>query len=151
MKESYFTATVLATCLFCTIAMAQDIDNGGRGVLKSVSVGSLLPNSGHGICTAAINSNGTIAGGNLVNEDTAETKRIGVGMYEVDFLSPCNDVRAQQGFMRFIQVDTLSGGSIGHITCTTADRYGDPSSVWVNCTNEDGDNADTSFFLMVTR
>lgn len=46
---------------------------------------------------------------------------------------------------------TLTPGSISSITCTTADRFGRPNGIWVNCADAAGASARTSSFLFVAR
>lgn len=140
----------LAAILPVSAAFADN--NGGEVAPMDAAVGSLRANFGNAVCTAAINSDGTVAGGASVNTNALETQRLGAGTYEVDFKIPCNDVRAISGFARHVQVDTLQAGSAPPIVCTTADRGGDISSVWVQCYSvTTGLGADTSFFLTVTR
>jgi len=134
-------ALVLATG---SAAMAQM--NGGADM--SVAPGSLNPNLGALMCSVAINADGTLAGG--VN--VANTTKLGTGTYQILFNNKCsNDVRAVKGYARWGQVDTLTTGSIGHITCTTADRAGSKNGVFVRCTDGAGVGTDTSFFLFVAR
>lgn len=109
--------------------------------------GSLQDNRGNLLCTAAINSTGTKAGGNTV----AASTRLGLGTYQVTFKAPCTSVTAANGWMRVVQVDTLTTGSLPSIKCTTADRAGVPNAVWVACYNSAGAPADTSFFLFLLR
>ena len=77
-------------------------------------------NRGHVLCTAAINSDGTKAGGNTV----ASSTRLRLGQYQVTFKAPCTTVTATNGWMRVVQVDTLTTGALPAISCTTADRSG---------------------------
>ena len=151
MRKTYFIVSVLAMCVFCSLALAQEDNNADDFGVRDMPPDSLLPNSGHCICTAAINSDGTVAGGHRVNPNPAETQRLYTGNYEVDFKKPCLDVRAKLGYMRILQVDTLTTGVTDPVFCTTADRAGDYSSVYVICFDADGNEADTSFFLMITR
>lgn len=139
----------LAVILPVSAAFADN--NGGEFAPADAAVGSLKANFGNAVCTAAINSTGTVAGGASVNLNAAQTQRISAGTYEVDFKNPCQDVRAASGFARYVQVDTLTFGSAPPITCTTADRAADISSIWVQCWDQTGALADTSFFLTVTR
>lgn len=150
MVHKVALAAFLAAILPASAALADD-NTGGELAPMDAAVGSLRPNFGNAVCTAAINSTGTVAGGASVNLNALETRRLGVGNYEVDFRNPCQDVRAVSGFARHIQIDTLTSGSAPPIVCTTADRAGDISSVWVVCYDLTGAPADTSFFLTITR
>ncbi len=71
-------------------------------------------NQGHILCTAAINSDGTIASGDHLNKTTtgAGTYLIATGEYQVAFLYPCGTPTANNGWMRIAQVDTLTTGTI---------------------------------------
>jgi len=100
-------------------------------------------------CTAAINSDGTVAQCFLCNRDPAETRRITTGQYEVAFSGVCSNVTANLGFSRWVQPDTL-GTAFTDAYCTTADRAGDPTSIFVGCKNASG-FVDTSFFLFVAK
>jgi hypothetical protein len=102
------------------------------------------------MCTAAINSDGTVAGGFGVNQTPTGTIKLGTGIYQVVFTVPCTNITAARGWARIVQVDTLTAGSIGNVQCTTADRAGNANGVFVNCTNSTGP-VDTSFFLFVLR
>jgi hypothetical protein len=97
--------------------------------------------------TAAINSDGSIAACFRCSSGT--TVHLGTGIYQVGFI---DNVTAARGWSRWVQVDTLSQGSISNVSCTTADRAGVASAVWVACfDNSTGNGADTSFFLFVAR
>jgi len=127
-------------------AMGQ---NEGSGVAPSdLPVGGAQDNRGHFLCTAAINSNGTRAGGNTV----FSSSNLGLGTYQVIFRAPCQNITARNGWARVVQVDTLTTGSIGGgVSCTTADRAGFPNGVFILCTNAAGVQVNTSFFLFVAR
>jgi len=112
------------------------------------------PNSGHAVCTAAIGADGEVVGGNNVSRllaPQALTQRLAQGNYQVSFDAPCQDVRSSQGWMRFVQVDTLTVGNWPSVTCTVADRLNMPSAVFVACFNSYGQFTDAPFTLMVTR
>jgi len=101
-------------------------------------------------CTAAINSDGTVARCFKCNQDPLQTRRLGPGEYEVAFAGlGCTNITADRGFSRWVQADTLGTGSLDAY-CTTADRAGDPNSVFVACQNAGG-LVDTSFFLFIAR
>jgi hypothetical protein len=97
--------------------------------------------------TAAINANGSIA--SCFSCSTSNTKQIATGEYQVAFNTT---VTANSGYSRWVQVDTLTTGSINNVSCTTADRSGSSTAVYVQCSNNTtGDAEDTSFFLFVAR
>ena len=73
---------------------------------------------------------------------------LGTGEYQVGF---AGNVTAANGFARWVQVDTLTVGSYGLTVCTTADRAGLATGIYVACFNEAGTATDTSFFLFVAR
>jgi len=126
-------------------AMGQ---NDGGYASSDLPVGSAQDNRGHFLCTAAINSNGTRAGGATV----ASSANLGVGSYQVIFRPPCQNITARNGWARIVQVDTLQILSIGGgVSCTTADRAGNPNGVFVFCHNHAGIATNTSFFLFVAR
>jgi hypothetical protein len=114
---------------------------------QDLPVGSANNVLGHILCTAAINSNGTRAGGASVASSTS----LGVGTYQVIFRPPCQNITARNGWARIVQVDTLTTGSISGVSCTTADRAGNIHGVFVLCTNAAGALVNTSFFLFVLR
>ena len=139
-------ATVSAMLLLG--GMAANAKNSG-GYVKDVAEGSLKANHGMTLCTAAINSDGTVAGGQHVNKNN--TARTSIGQYEVSFFKPCNDVRASEGFMRFVQIDALDDTFVVPAACITADRNGDKSAIYIFCSDFDGNPIDVSFFLQVSR
>jgi len=97
--------------------------------------------------TAAINPGGSIA--KCFGCVASTTMHITTGEYQVGFNT---NVQANNGWSRWVQVDTLSTGSINNVSCTTADRAGVASAVWVACfNNATGAPTDTSFFLFVAR
>jgi len=96
--------------------------------------------------TAAINADGTIAKCFNCSSSTHLIK----GQYQVTFGSLGN-ITATNGFSRWVQVDSLSTGVAGGVTCTTADRFGNTSAILVACFNGSGAFTDTSFFLFVAR
>jgi hypothetical protein len=121
-------------------------ENGGERTVAPLAV--TLASSTRGVVfkTAAINSDATVA--NCFRCNRPNTKHLGTGLYQVGF---DENVTANNGWSRWLQVDTLSTGSIFGISCTTADRAGLPSGVFVECVNTAGAVADTSFFLFVAR
>lgn len=124
-------------------------DNGGRA--PAVPVGSLAANHGQVLCTAGINADGTVGGGLHVLRDPTKTFKLSTGNYQVLFGVPCNNITAAKGWARWLQVDTLTTGSIFGVSCTTADRAGAINGVFVQCVNHAGALTDTSFFLFVAR
>jgi hypothetical protein len=95
--------------------------------------------------TAAIQSNGTLAS----CFRCVSAASLGGGAYQVIF---DENVQATNGWSRWVQVDTLSTGSISNISCTTADRAGNVNGVFVLCSaNNTGVSTPTSFFLIVAR
>jgi hypothetical protein len=96
---------------------------------------------------AAINPDGTVKAGRnesfRVNRAAAETRRLSLGNYEVDFTPLGTNIT---GFARSAVLDTQAVGSTkGEIT--VADRFGDASSVFVVTTDSAGNNADRGFDL----
>jgi len=141
----------VAMCAAVVPGAALAGDNNG-GPAPNAPVGSLALNAGRILCTAAINSNGTIAttlAGSFINPAT--TSRFGLGLYQVGFKGPCSNVQAVNGWFRIVQRDTLTTGSLGAGSCAVADRSGNPAGVFVNCFNGTGGAADTSFTLSVSR
>ncbi len=135
-------AMATSAAIFSVGAFAQD--NGER----ALDISAVAPNQGQVLCTAAINTNATVAGGLGVVSAASE----GTGAYQVVFGGACaSDVRAVSGWARWVQVDTLTTGSISGVSCTTADRSGVINGVWVFCTNASGVATNTSFFLAVAR
>lgn len=114
---------------------------------ENLAVGSAQDNRSHFLCTAAVNSDGTRAGGGTV----ASTSHITTGQYQVVFKAPCTNITAKNGWARVVQVDTLTTGAIAGVSCTTADRSGQPNGVFVFCHSHTGVPTDTSFFLFVAR
>jgi hypothetical protein len=102
--------------------------------------------------TAAINTDGSVA--SCFRCDRLHTVKLSTGAYQVAFDEL---VTANQGWSRFVQVDTLSTGS-ENAWCTTADRAGDANAIYVQCQHEGGAGSggnsapvDTSFFIFVAR
>jgi hypothetical protein len=121
-------------------------------------VGSLTPNQAHLLCSAAINSNGTVAthlfggtGAPFDSIDAPRTFRILPGRYQVGFKAPCPNVQIANGWFRLVQPDTLTGGVLGARYCTVADRDGVPSALFIECFNAAGVDTNTSFTVSVSR
>jgi len=149
---------LLSVALFAAVvpgaALAADNNNGAanNGAAAPLGVGTAALNAGRILCTAAINSNGTIATtlvGSFIVPGT--TSRFGPGLYQVGFKGPCSNVQSINGWFRIVEPDTLTTGSTGPRYCTVADRAGNPAGVFVECFNSTGGFADTSFTLSVSR
>jgi hypothetical protein len=142
---------ILAAGLLPGAALAQDTNNGGLKPADT-AVGSLAPNQGHFLCTAAINSNGSIATrlvGSFINPGT--TFRLSLGTYHVGFNGPCSNVQIANGWFRVIQPDTLTIFTLPARSCTVADRSGVPSALFIQCFSNTGALVDTSFTVSVSR
>jgi len=134
-------AVSISAAMFSVAAFA---DNGPR----ELDITAVATNHGQVLCTAAVNTNATLAGG----QDVVSAASEGTGAYQVVFGGACaSDVRAISGWARWVQVDTLTTGSIADVSCTTADRAGVINGVWVFCTDSTGTAVNTSFFLAVAR
>jgi hypothetical protein len=120
--------------------------NGGNGAAFTEALTLGQATRGVVFYTAAINKDGTVAG----CFNCGGTVHLGPGTYQVGF-NTGGSLTANNGWSRWVQVDTLSIGSISNVSCTTADRFGDPHAIWVYCTNGAGVAEDTSFFLFVAR
>lgn len=143
-------ATALTAAFLCGNVYAGD--NAGPGGVTTQDTAAFSPaNHGQVLCTAFINSNGSVAGGQDVNK--AINTRIGVGTYNVKFTGPCSgNIRVNNGWARWTQVDTLQFGTTnGH--CTTADLAATSGvgAIWVNCFSNTGAPADRSFSIFVAR
>jgi len=138
---------ILALSLAALIAFAVSItpahaQNGSPSAVGS-QIALSAPTRGVVFKSAAINSDGTKAQGFRVTG----TIHLGTWLYQVTF---DENVQAINGWSRWVQVDTLSTGSIVGVSCTTADRAGNPKAIFIDCNNASG-QADTSFFLFVAR
>ena len=137
-------ALSLSTALFSIAAMGQE-ENGPT----DLDLAKVTKSVGQVLCTAAVNSTGTLAG----KFGAKSATHLATGQYQVTFGGgACGaNVQAKTGHMRWVQVDTLTAGSISHVRCTTADRAGDVAAVYVLCEGVGGVLEDTSFFLFVAR
>ncbi len=133
-------------------AQETNIPPGQTQSLIQAPLSSAQPTRGNVRFTAAINSNGTVF--SCFGCNRANTKRLGVGQYQVDFGT---NVQARNGWSRWLQADTLTFGT-ENAYCNTADRAGDVNAVWVNCQTAGGPGSqgnskpvDASFFLFVAR
>jgi hypothetical protein len=94
-----------------------------------------------------INANGTprASGSFRCNLSSLETRRVGVGSYEVDFTPVATDIR---NFARSATLDTqTTGTTVGEIGL--ADRAGDLSSVFVSTYGSNGALVDKAFDLCI--
>jgi hypothetical protein len=145
------TLLSVALCAALVPGAALAVDNNGPAE-PNLGIGTAALNAGRILCTAAINSNGTIATtlvGSFIVPGT--TSRFGPGLYQVGFKGPCSNVQSINGWFRIVEPDTLTTGSTGPRYCTVADRAGNPAGVFVECFNSTGGFADTSFTLSVSR
>ena len=94
--------------------------------------------------------NGTIAGGQHIDLPF-QIMRLSTGVYQVGFTGPCNNVMAQSGFARWVQVDTLISGTSPQVVCTTANRAGFTQSDLGSVHRPSRRDTDVSFFLFVAR
>jgi hypothetical protein len=113
---------------------------------------------GHFVCTAAINSDGSIATdltGQNSHIDPATTLKgpdsVPNGTYQVGFKAPCGNVQIANGWFRVVQPDTLTIGTLPPRYCYVADRFGVPNALWIQCFNSGGVLKDTSFTVSVSR
>lgn len=120
--------------------------NGSRNGVAAAAVSLNSQTRGVVFDTAAVNSDGTIA--KCFQCSTSNSFHIGTGEYQVEFKS---SHLANDGWSRWVQVDTLSTGSINNVSCATADRSGDDKAIWINCFDGSGNPVDTSFFLFSAR
>lgn len=142
----------LAVCVTSARTFAGQ-DDGDEGVITA-SPSSVTPlasgpkaTKGSVKCTAAVNSDGSVLSCNHCN--AADTQRTSTGHYQVGFKKPCTNILAANGWSRWVQPDTLEGGS-EIAFCTTADREGDANAVFVLCENASG-AVNASFFLFVAK
>ncbi len=133
-------AVVFALCFSAPMAVADN--NAGDTVEAEQTFRKFCKGKSRG--TAAINDDGTVASCWKCNKSPAQTRRISstAHTYEVDWRF--SDVRASNGYCRSVQADTLTTGTVDSY-CTTADRAGDISSVWVDCKNR------TDFFIYLKK
>jgi hypothetical protein len=149
MKRLVWVVPVVALAAVVLFTASRHFSAGSRsenGDVAPADVALGLTTRGVVFATAAINFDGTVA--NCFTCNRSNTVHLGTGVYQVGFNT---NVQATNGWSRWVQVDTLSTGSISGVSCTTADRAGVPSGVFVLCTNAAGADQDTSFFLFVAR
>lgn len=131
-------------------ALSQGLSGYNEEISPADAPGSTGKTQGQVLCVAAVNSTGTKAGPGL---GVKSVTHVATGQYQVTFGGAgCgNNLTAKNGHARFVQVDTLTTGSIASgVRCTTADRSGVPAAVFVDCANAAGP-LDTSFFLFIMR
>jgi hypothetical protein len=144
-------SAVLLSAILVSAGAALAAGNGGPK--RSIAPNTAKANHGHFLCTAAINDNGTIATNGPATSyiNAAKTFQIGTGIYQVAFISPCNNVQLVNGWFRVVQPDTLTTGTLATgSTCHVADRAGEPSAIWVQC-GVGTTLTDMSFTLSVSR
>ncbi len=144
------TLLSVALCAALVPGAALAVDNGPVG--PDLVVGSGAVNGGRILCTAAINTNGSIAttlAGSFI--DPVNTHILGTGVYQVAFKGPCGNIQSINGWFRLIQPDTLTGGSLPARSCTVADRVGLVSGLFIACFNSAGLLTNTSFTVSVSR
>jgi hypothetical protein len=144
------TLLSVALCAALVPGAALAVDNGP--VAPDLAVGSGALNAGRILCTAAINTNGSIAttlAGSFI--DPVNTHILGTGVYQVAFKGPCSNIQSINGWFRLIQPDTLTTGSLPARSCTVADRAGLVSGLFIVCFNSAGLLTNTSFTVSVSR
>ena len=148
MKRYIWAVPVVALVAVGLFTASRRFAQGSRSINGDVSPQVVLSNATRGVVfkTAAMNSDASVA--NCFRCNRINTTHLGTGLYQVGF---DENVTANNGWSRWLQVDTLSTGSIFGVSCTTADRAGLPSGVFVECVNSAGALTDTSFFLFVAR
>lgn len=150
MKRLVWVVPVVALAAVVLFTASRHFSAGSRSENGDVSPADVtLSSITRGVVfeTAAINSDGTVA--NCFGCNRSNTVHLGTGVYQVGFNQ---NAQANNGWARWVQVDTLSTGTIpGGVSCTTADRAGLATGVFVLCINAAGVDTDTSFFLFVAR
>jgi hypothetical protein len=92
---------------------------------------------------AEINPDGTIAACWRCSTDPADTGSIGTGLYEVDFTPLDTDISGRP------RSGTIDGGASVAGMIGLADRFGDPSSVFVVTRNTANAAANLAFVLLI--
>ena len=137
---------------FGTIAFADNNEGPvSAGAVAAEAVSLTNATRGQVLCTAAINSDGSVANCYSCVKDVSKTFKVATGQYQVTFQGICDYAQASKGWSRWVQVDTLSTGTITGVSCSTADRVGTTNAVWVNCFNGTGADVDASFFLFLAK
>ena len=110
----------------------------------------LLPKPAHAtLACCQISANGTpnFAGSFRCNLSSLQTRRIALGLYEVDFSPVSTDIRNYPRSAVLdtqVTIPTAVAGQIG-----VSDRFGDFSSILVRTTNSFGVNADSGFDICI--
>jgi hypothetical protein len=150
MKRLVWVVPVVALAALVLFTASRRFSAGSRSNNGDVSPEDItLGSATRGVVfyTAAINPDATVA--NCFNCNRGTTLHLATGEYQIEFNT---NVQATNGWSRWVQVDTLNIGSISNVSCTTADRAGVSTAVWVACfDNSTGAPKDTSFFLFVAR
>jgi hypothetical protein len=127
------------------------LDNGGASwssIVLSGSSGNLTNQfAGNGLVKAwaRINSTGTVASCYRCSAAAADTNRIVLGAYEVDFTPVGTDISGRPWTCSLGNGAVF--GAIGQIGCVQ--RSGDPSSIFVDIRNTTGAAADAAFTVVV--
>src|ERR1700686_903709 len=93
------TLLSVALCAALVPGAALAVDNGPVAPDLAVGFGAL--NAGRILCTAAINTNGSIAttlAGSFI--DPVNTHILGTGVYQVAFKGPCSNIQSINGWFR---------------------------------------------------
>jgi len=96
---------------------------------------------------AKINANGTIAACYRCNTSTTQTRRLSTGNYEVDFTPVGASIATRVVLCSNGHMSTVGGPASSSIYCVQVS--GDPSSVRVDTENENGNNTDSTFTVVV--
>lgn len=96
---------------------------------------------------ARIAVNGTVLSCFRCNTSAAETRRLGIGFYEVDFTPVATNIRSRPWSATLTTHVVTNTPFLGGIA--TAHRSGDTSSVLVRTTNSNGVFADRPFTLVI--
>lgn len=144
LKYAVLFVVVVSFMLLSGVSFAANDDG-----VAPLNISSAVATRGQVLCTAAVNSTGSIPGCFSCNK--LQSSRLSLGNYQVAFTGICENITAARGWSRWLQVDTLATGAIFGVSCTTADRAGNPNAVFVQCVNSAGALTDTSFFLFVAR
>jgi hypothetical protein len=155
------SAALIPTSVFAAKAdggAVNNTPNGAKAAMAPAAATAQIGNHGHFVCTAAINSNGTVFSGEYV--DASQTQRLSTGTYQVVFNTsavsadaPCSDVRIATGWYRVCQPDTLTIGSLSARSCIVADRccLANNAGIWIQIFDANGALVDTPFTLSASR
>jgi hypothetical protein len=103
---------------------------------------------GHGTVKAwaQIDANGTIDSCWRCNKSAAETRKLGTGIYEVDFTPLSSDITSRP---RLATIDAHDGLFAPSNIIVVVTRSGDPSSVFVSLISRLGAASDAPFTLLI--